>query len=81
MNEDNGQRPSYRYGLKTNWKTAIGNPVMEDIIAEYTERLYGRPPNSFEKMAGPNADIFHDMIAKYDDLKNQADYNFHENFR
>lgn len=54
---------------------------MEDIIAEYTERLYGRPPNSFEKMAGPNADIFHDMITAYDELKNQKDYNYHENFR
>lgn len=81
MNEDNGQRQQYRYGLKTHWLTATGNPVMEDIIAEYTERLYGRPPNGFERNSMANADMFHDMIAAYDELKNKTDYNFKENYR
>lgn len=54
---------------------------MEDIIAEYTERLYGRPPTSIEKCAGPNADMFHDMLVAYDELKNKTDYNLKENYR
>ena len=80
MNEDNGQRPSYRYGQQTKYKTAIGNPVWEDLIAEYTERLYGRPPTPEEKDAGRMHDIFHDMLSAYDELNNKTDYNFYENF-